>query len=136
MTIAKQTSKQIGDTFEKMACAFLVQKGLQIIQTNFTVPQVGEIDIIAHQMQYLKNGQRYPILVFVEVKARHSKSLVSALQAVTKAKQQRIVRTAEHFLQNHDEYAAYACRFDVVAFEIDTACMPQVHWVQGAFLAQ
>lgn len=136
MTRTKQTSRQIGDTFEQMACAFLCEQGLKIVQTNFVAPRVGEIDIIAcdtHQPMY---GQSYPVLVFVEVKARRHGMLASASETVTKTKQRRLIEAAKQFLQSHDVFLGHSCRFDVIAFDIDKTSKPTMHWIKAAFLAE
>ena len=52
----------------------------------------GEIDLVCH------DGRGY---VFVEVKTRRSDSFVSAVEAVTPAKQARLVRLAEGWLALH-----------------------------------
>lgn len=122
-------ARQMGDEFERLACALLTKHGLQIVQTNYHVAKIGEIDVVACQ----NTPQHQAVLVFVEVKARRTSRFASAAQSVTKAKQRRIVRAAEHFLQTHGQFADWACRFDVVAFDINQE-QPDVQWIQGAFL--
>lgn len=129
------TTKQIGDTFEQLACDFLTKNGLHIIQTNYNVPNIGEIDIVACQNLQQSNGQYRPILVFVEVKARQVSRFATAAQSVTKTKQRRLVRAAWHFLQIYEQFVTYECRFDVVAFDLNQNQPPSMQWIQGAFLA-
>lgn len=58
---------------EKLAAAYLVQRGYQILARNFRVGG-GELDIIAHAPQStLPDGAKdTSLIVFVEVKLRHS----------------------------------------------------------------
>ncbi|MDD2758419.1 MAG: YraN family protein [Patescibacteria group bacterium] len=61
--------KNIGDWGEKLATAFLLRHGWQILERNFHTP-VGEIDIVA-----VKGGDYY----FVEVKTRKDTALATDL---------------------------------------------------------
>lgn len=124
LSSVKSKSTAIGRLFEQQASDFLVAQGLNILAANYTVPKVGEIDIVA-----IDGGT----LVFVEVKARKSSSFATATESVTFAKQQKIIRTAEHFLMIHDEFAHHDCRFDVIAFDIHRQSS-HCQWIQGAFL--
>jgi putative endonuclease len=55
---------------------------------------------------------------------------------VDRRKQQRILRTAQLFLQCHPTLARMPCRFDVIAFEPrQSATSPEIHWIRGAFTA-
>ena len=85
----------------------------------------GEIDIIAQD-----NGQ----LVFIEVRARNNRYFDSAAGSVNKRKQQRIILTAQLFLQRRPQWASKPCRFDVIAFEpAQSGSLPRVRWIRGAF---
>lgn len=120
------TAKQVGTAFEKLAGAFLLGQGLKIICTNYHAPRLGEIDIVASQEQ---NG--CPVLVFVEVRARRGGQFGGAIASITKTKQARLIQAGEHFLQHHEQFADWACRFDVLAFDGNDE--PQ--WIQSAFWA-
>ena len=67
-------------------------------------------------------------LVFVEVKTREQSSLISAQQAVTPAKQRRLISSARCYLGEHPEYWHYTLRFDVV-----TVTKEGVHHIPHAF---
>lgn len=86
---------------EEYAAKILSEAGYRILAKNFSC-RFGEIDLIAE-----KDG----ILAFVEVKTRKKDSMVSGAQAVTTAKQRKIIATALIYLQR------YPCnlqpRFDV-----------------------
>jgi putative endonuclease len=88
---------------QKEAEAFLKQKGYQILHRNYRV-RSGEIDLIARFGGYV---------IFVEVKFRTGTSHGLPRESVFYAKQQKITRTALHYiaankLDNHN------FRFDVV----------------------
>jgi putative endonuclease len=118
-----RSTKAIGDAAEAQALAHLQGHGLQLVQRNYRVAggphaRGAEIDLILRE--------RDGTLVFVEVRARAGDAHGGALASVGTAKQQRIVRAAQHFLLRLPTLPP--CRFDVVAIEGE-----RVRWVQGAF---
>ena len=106
------TTKEIGDFGEKAAEDYLVEMDYLILERNYRL-KFGEIDIIA-----ARDGG----LVFVEVKTRRYRSLVSGVEAVGYKKKGRIIATADCFLAERVKKAAmvYAdventdMRFDVI----------------------
>jgi putative endonuclease len=118
--------KSLGDNFEDRAAALLEEQGLRLLERNFRA-KAGEIDIIA------QDGTQ---LVFVEVRARNNRYYDSAAGSVDSRKQQRIVRTAQLFLQRRPQCANMPCRFDVVAFEPpQSGTRRRIRWIRGAFTA-
>lgn len=110
------TAKQLeGISGEDQALAHLQQHGLMLITRNFCC-KTGEIDLIMREQQ---------TLVFVEVRKRAPGSLVSSLESITPAKQRRLWRTAQFYLQRFA--SPPACRIDVVAIDGD-----QVVWIKNA----
>jgi putative endonuclease len=112
---------ELGKTGEDLACGELERRGYAIVARRYRV-RGGELDIVA------RDG---PTLVFVEVKARISREFGGAAEAVTSAKQRRIVQLARQYvarlrLQN------CPCRFDVVAIHLD-AGRPVIEVFQNAF---
>ena len=89
MSPAGDGRKALGSRGEDYACRYLLGQGYAIVQRNFRC-RMGEIDIIAS-----KNN----ILCFIEVKTRASVRYGRPVEAVTKAKQQKIYRCAEYYLQ-------------------------------------
>ena len=89
--------------------------------------KTGEIDIIA------RDGTQ---LVFMEVRSRSNRFFDSAAGSVDVRKQQRIVRTAQLFLQRRPHLANMPCRFDVIAFEPpQSGSLPRMRWIRAAFTA-
>ena len=113
-----------GNDYEDLAARWLQGRGMRLLARNFR-GKTGEIDIIARDREHL---------VFVEVRARSNRNFSTAAGSVDRRKQQRIVRTAQLFLQRHPELARLPCRFDVIAFEprqsLDSLA---IRWIPGAF---
>jgi len=115
-----------GNKFEARAARLLTASGLTLVARNFG-GRTGEIDIIARE------GSQ---LVFVEVRARGNSRFSGAAASVDRRKQQRIVQTAQLFLQHQPRYADMPCRFDVIAFEPpQSGVSRRIHWIRGAFTA-
>lgn len=73
-------------------------------------------------------------LVFVEVRARKGGAQVSAAESITPAKQRKLRETAERLLQSTPEWQDSACRFDVIAVQLDAADQPgSIDWIPDAF---
>ena len=83
---------------------------------------MGEIDIIA------RDGAT---LVFVEVKARDGRLFGAPADAVSPAKQRRIVQLAMLYVARNRAVDC-RCRFDVVSVDVDAAA-PVVQVFQNAF---
>jgi putative endonuclease len=113
---------QKGQWAEEMALAHLCARGLQLVTRNYRC-RGGEIDLIMQQP---------PILVFVEVRYRASHYCGGSAESIDNRKQQRILLTAEHYLQKHPFAHAFSCRFDVVLITGNQQS-PQVQWITDAF---
>lgn len=112
--------RQDGKSAELMAAAHLQRNGLTLLESNYRC-RFGEIDLIMRDTDEI---------VFVEVRLRSSVTFGGAAASITNAKQQKIVRTAEHYLQLH---GSAACRFDAVLF--DALAEDRIHWLKNAFEA-
>jgi putative endonuclease len=99
------TRIETGKKAEELAAAFLLAKGMTIIEKNF-LAKVGEIDIVA------KDGDE---IVFVEVRARASRDFGGAAASVGGAKRRKLIRAAGLWIQARKWDGA--CRFDVVAVD-------------------
>ena len=140
LTLTSPTQRQ-GSRFEQQACAFLQAQGLILIAQNWQQPKVGELDLIM-----LEKGQAWSTLIFIEVRQRQRSGFGDAALSVTKNKQNKIIKAARYFLQQHPEYNDYECRFDVIAYDTNTknnsrdvkettSKNTQPEWLQGAFIA-
>lgn len=123
-----------GGQFEQLACQFLQDQGLILIAHNWQQPNVGELDLIM-----LAKGQAWSTLIFIEVRQRVRSGFGDAALSVTIAKQRKIIKAAQYFLQQHPHYADYDCRFDVIAYNTNRSDNAkseyQPEWLQGAFIA-
>lgn len=117
-------SKQIGQTIENLACNYLIAQGLKLIAKNFHA-KCGEIDLIM---------QDHEVMVFIEVRHRRLNDYGSSTATVDKYKQQKIIRTANIYLQKHKLYDQVCCRFDIIATSGKGG--DQIIWLKDAFWAQ
>ena len=111
-----------GKQAEQLACRHLQQQGLQLLEANYRC-RLGEVDLIMSD---------HDTLVFVEVKYRSHSSHGHAAEFVDSKKQQRIIRSAQHYLQQHPHYADRPCRFDVVSI---SGTENRLQWLANAFHA-
>ncbi|MCF6299639.1 MAG: YraN family protein [Proteobacteria bacterium] len=112
-----------GDYWEKKAESFLLGKGLKLINRNYRT-KVGEIDLIMMDKEFL---------VFVEVRYRMSEQWANPAESVTRAKQLKIIKTAQHYLLCKNKTNKLNCRFDVVAIN-GTKQSPAINWIEHAFM--
>ena len=108
-----------GAAAEADAESHLRSQGLVPVCRNYRAP-CGEIDLI------MRHGAT---LVFVEVRLRRNSRFGGAAASVTPAKQRRVVRTAQHYLQRQGLGERQAVRFDVVAM----GGTGDLQWLPSAF---
>lgn len=113
----RQVAFRTGISAESRAAAYMVAKGFRILARRWRSP-VGEIDIVA---------RRRHLLVFVEVKARHT--IDEAAESVTVRQRQRIVAAAEAWNATYPDPSIHDMRFD--AMLVAPGKMPK--HIQGAF---
>lgn len=101
---------------ETIAARFLRDKKYTILAANYRC-RFGEIDIIAADRSYI---------AFVEVKTRRADALYTPREAVTAAKQRRILQTAAMYLSRNP--IERQPRFDVI--EVVTAIDDPMHVVE------
>lgn len=115
----KLTTRSRGNEFERHAERFLITQGLRLERRNYLC-KLGEIDLV------MRAGNT---LVFVEVRYRRNRQFGGAAASVTQAKQQKLRRTAYHYLQSMGlNEAQQPCRFDLIACEGE-----QLNWIPNAF---
>ena len=91
-----------GELGETLAAGFLAARGYDIAARNFRT-RYGELDLIAR-----KDG----FLVFVEVKLRAGTRFGEAREAVTAAKQRKLILAAQEWLSLYPD--GLQPRFDVI----------------------
>ncbi len=110
-----------GKAGEAHIAKLMKKKGYRILEKNYH-SRFGEIDIIGENRQYI---------VFVEVKTRKQNSMVTPWEAITPAKQQRIILTAEAYLASHPTEAQP--RFDAAAVYLDGEKILGEEYLENAF---
>jgi putative endonuclease len=113
--------QRTGSAVEARALEHLRAAGLHLLERNFQA-RAGELDLV------MREGAE---IVFVEVRARVRADYGGAAASVTPAKQQRVRRAAQLWLQRHHGSGSWPpFRFDVVAVEGERA---ELNWIRGAF---
>ncbi len=111
-----------GGEAEDLACRYLLERGLQLVERNYHCP-CGEIDIV---MRHAGS------IVFVEVRYRRSARFGSGAESIDRRKQAKLTATALHYLQSHRAAAKCPARFDVISIS-PGAEHDEVLWIQNAF---
>ena len=119
-------TNQKGLLAEKQALEYLKRKGLKLTDRNYACP-TGELDLI------MQDGET---LVFIEVRYRSSILYGTALESIDWTKQQRICKTASHYLQQKGLTDKCPCRFDIITAQPAAAAeRPEFEWIRDAFCA-
>lgn len=98
-----KTAVSIGNAGEEAAVKALKKQKYKIIERNYRT-KMGEIDIIAKDGEYT---------VFVEVRLRKSNNFGTPADTIDERKQQKIIKTAQHYAVKNDIYDT-PMRFDAV----------------------
>ncbi|MBB1517823.1 YraN family protein [Aquipseudomonas guryensis] len=109
---------ETGRAAEIQACEHLQQQGLRLLAQNWLC-RGGELDLV------MLDGDT---VVFVEVRYRRHVAWGGALESIDGRKQQRLILTAQQFLQKESRWAKHPCRFDVVALS-----PTRLDWLKNAF---
>ena len=119
----KSGSSDAGREAETFALQHLQQHGLQLLARNWSCRR-GELDLV------MLDGST---VVFVEVRYRRQRGWGSALESVDARKQEKLIATAQLFLQQESRWADSPCRFDVVAVDGEPENGAALNWLQSAF---
>ncbi len=112
------SSKSLGHSGEETAAGFLIENGFSIIEINFRYSRYSEIDIIA-----VKDN----LIIFVEVKTRHSYHFGGPLYSINKRKIQNLKKCANYFLlKNQELYKTSTFRFDLISIQND-----KIEWIEN-----
>lgn len=111
--------RRFGIIGEKIAQGYLVNKGYEIIETNFYT-KIGEIDIIS---------KKDNCIIFIEVKTRTNLKFGTPAMAVNSQKKKNIKSVAKTFLHLNQLYKNNV-RFDVIeVFINDGKC--EINHIEG-----
>jgi putative endonuclease len=114
---------QVGARGEAAVAQFLANLGLVIEARNWRC-RVGELDLVAHD-----GG----LVVFIEVRTVTTDWLGSPIETISSAKQARVARAADAYLQQRA--ADYdTIRFDVVGVHMRRLRPPRIEHVPNAFV--
>lgn len=123
------TTLKSGQQAENLALQYLQQQGLSLLARNYRCRR-GEIDLIM---------KHHESVVFVEVRYRRNQDFGGAGASVDQRKQDKLIVSALHYLQENRQAARLPARFDVVAIHAQSQKVAQPHsiqWIQDAFQAQ
>lgn len=128
----QRSTRHRGDRAETAALWYLRRRGLRLLERNYSC-RFGEIDLVCWQAR---------TIVFVEVRLRDESSWTTPAESVTRAKQRKLLRTAEHFIAKmHDRRGRFGLpsavtdyRFDVVSVT-KRHCRHRCSWIRNAFTA-
>lgn len=115
---------KIGIQIENLAAIYLENNNLQLLTRNFR-SRFGEIDLIC------KDPEQQQI-VFVEVKYRKSILFGEGAECITRSKQQKLIKTAHHYLNDIFGDLQINYRFDVISCS-GSLNRIKIDWIIGAF---
>ena len=117
-----QRRKQLGRWGEDVARKHLEERGYSILDTNYR-SDYGEVDIVALEGN---------AVVFVEVKTRRDRTFGRPEESVTAAKQEKLIETAQAYLQENPDLPE-DWRIDVVAIQAsDPHSPPHIDLIRNA----
>ena len=110
----KTRNNATGALGERLAREYLTAHGFAILDANYRAPE-GEVDLVT---------QKGEELVFVEVKTRRAKRCGVPEEAVTPAKQAKLIAAAERYLQENGQEES-PWRIDVISIELNSRDTPR-----------
>jgi putative endonuclease len=122
----KTTRQKLGRWGEDLAADYLATKGYTIVDRNARTPY-GEIDLVAQ-----REDEGDCVTIFVEVKTRSSTAFGLPEEAVNRRKQEHMLNSALHYLQEHPERGQH-WRCDVIAIQRVRGGTPQITLFENAF---
>ena len=118
-------ARQLGKWGEEQALLFLNDRGYSTVAAGYR-SRFGEIDLIVKNRDFI---------VFVEVKLRKNTNFAYAREYVGKAKQKKLIATANLWLASHSRINLQP-RFDVIeiyAPESENTKAPEIIHIENAF---
>lgn len=127
-------TKALGQLGEKLACEYLVGKGLKILGKNYRI-SFGEIDIIAVQKWRITSAFKKRPIHFVEVKALqgYTPQTIFPEEHVNFKKREKLKNLAQIWLQKHTFSQNHPYQIDVIGVVIDGRTRKaQLHYFPNA----
>ena len=106
-------NQKIGKWGEQVAAEYLQQRGYELLEKNTRTP-FGEIDIVVRLED---------VTIFVEVKARTTRSFGLPEEALTRRKLAHMLACAKHYVAEH-EIDTWQC--DAIAVEGSPGITPRI----------
>ncbi|MEO8458729.1 MAG: YraN family protein [Chloroflexota bacterium] len=116
-TTAANPRRAFGDMGERLAAQHLQSKGYRIRALNHRTAE-GEIDIIA---------ERDDAIAFIEVKSRRGARMGTAIDAITPAKQRKLIALAECYAAEYTPDSALTIDVIAIDFTPDGRLLSLVH---------
>ena len=113
--------QQLGQVGEELAAEHLLNSGYDILEKNYSWKK-GELDLIC---------KKNKLLVIVEVKTRQTAIFGEPYQAVSRKKQQQIIKVANAFITQRN--IDLEVRFDVISIVINSH-RKNVEHIENAFI--
>ena len=110
---------------EQRVARWLEQQGVEIMAQNYRT-RLGEIDLILRE-----DG----CIAITEIRQRRSAQFGGAAASITPTKQQRLIRLAQLWLQQHPEWRNATLRFDAIVID-GTPEAGEIRWIRRAFSAE
>ncbi len=114
---------KLGKKGEVLARQYLESKGFEILETNWYFEKA-EVDIIARD----KND-----LVIIEVKTRSTDYFGNPEEAVTTAKEERLIMAAEAYLEINE--LSLDVRYDIISIVLSSK-KKEIYHIEDAFYPQ
>lgn len=118
-------NRRKGLHYESEAKQHLVRQGLKCMEQNYH-SRFGEIDLIMLDTD---------LVCFIEVKFRKSLDYGGAASSIPYQKQQKIIKTAQIFMQSNRKLNNRGMRFDALILQQSGADIT-IDWIQNAFYAE
>ncbi len=120
-TKARTGTKKLGTFGEELVCRYLIKMNWRILERNLRIGRSPEIDVVAQAP--------CSTIVFIEVKSRQivetssncleQSWLESALDTVSRGKQNKILRLAEIYLRQRHREGKLDHRFEQIRYRFD-----------------
>ncbi|MCX7641203.1 MAG: YraN family protein [Elusimicrobiales bacterium] len=112
-----------GKVYEEVASNYLLNKGYKIVDRNFAVKGIGEIDIITIHNNWI---------VFIEVRAR-KRTYYNPYETINKTKMSKIIKTSLVYLKKNPQIKYKGIRYDVISIEDDGFNNLKIDHIEEAF---